>query len=136
MPTMVDVATADADETSPPEAATLSQATALAQQKKVAVLRTKLSMAKEMLEELLAERDVLEKAHAEEVRKRKAKIAAGEEERATLRAELTALKKAIADRESRGASAEQQATATLSKVTLDDDVWRDEERPDQYPRTP
>ena len=44
---------------------------------KVAAMRQKLSMAKEMLEELLAERDEMEKRHAEEIARRETRVTAG-----------------------------------------------------------
>ena len=83
---------------------------------KVTAMRAKLSMAKEMLEELLSERDEMEARHAEEIAQREAQVAAGEEERGLLRSELDTLKKRIDEKQRRMKDASQQAVQTKAVV--------------------
>jgi len=83
---------------------------------KVVALRKKLSMAKDMLEELLEERDSMERTHTEAVNRRKAELERGEDQRSELRAELSTLRKSIVDKEKRSADLKRQDATTLLKV--------------------
>jgi len=57
-------------------------------QRKIQNMRTKLSMAKQMLEELLAERDEMDRVHGEEMQQLEDSLQAGEEEKQHLKDEI------------------------------------------------
>jgi len=57
-------------------------------QRKIQNMRTKLSMAKQMLEELLAERDEMDRVHGEEMQQLEDSLQAGEEEKDHLKDEI------------------------------------------------
>lgn len=87
---------------------------------KIAAMRAKLSIAKEMLEELLEERDEMEKRHADEVALRERQWNEAEAERQKMRAEIEVLKLQKAQIKANGpAAAAEQVCCGVQKVTQD-----------------
>jgi len=85
-------------------------------QKKIANMRSKLSLAKEMLEELLAERDEMDRTHSQEMGELQARLAAGKEERDALAAELVHIKEQIREVDAQNRTEEDRFNRSLAEV--------------------
>ena len=79
-------------------------------------MRSKLSLAKEMLEELLAERDEMDRTHSQEMGELQARLAAGKEERDALAAELVHIKEQIREVDAQNRTEEDRFNRSLAEV--------------------
>eukprot|EP00656_Telonema_subtile_P030732 TRINITY_DN33716_c0_g1_i1.p1 TRINITY_DN33716_c0_g1~~TRINITY_DN33716_c0_g1_i1.p1 ORF type:complete len:376 (+),score=90.16 TRINITY_DN33716_c0_g1_i1:88-1215(+) len=95
-------------------------------QQKIQNMRSKLSMAKEMLEELLAEREELDAAHTEELERLEDTLAEGRRERDQLKLQVAEIKKELDDVDAANATAALEFGEELAKVQTEEAELREQ----------
>lgn len=94
-------------------------------QRKIQNMRTKLSMAKEMLEELLAERDELDRTHSEELTRLDDTLANGRRERDRLKLQVADVKAELHSVEVQAADDAAAFDQELAKVKMEEAALRE-----------